>query len=155
MRFAVKNTWPWDFSIRKIAISWVLLNRIRRKMSRSTDTNQKNVWDFFQNFPSPPLSKNVVLSWKRLIRAMVIWPDFSTHGIGRWLVHQVLFSRISGIFSAFFVRTFFRKKIGSNFSTFTYEIQEKNFYLLNMNRKIWRKNATHSSDLGNFHLEKW
>jgi len=50
MRFEVEKTWAWNFSVRKIAIAWVLLNKIQRKMARLTDTNEENVWNFFSEF---------------------------------------------------------------------------------------------------------
>jgi len=56
LRFEIiKKTWAWDFSVRKLAILWVLLHRIGRKMNRLTDTDEENVWNFFSEFfnPSP------------------------------------------------------------------------------------------------------
>jgi len=106
MRFEVERTWACNFSVRKIAISWALQNRIWLKMTRLTDTNEENVWNFWQNFLSTSLSRNEIWSWKNVIRTMVIWPDFSTHGIGRWLIQQVLFREnvkfFSGILTPFF-----------------------------------------------------
>jgi len=97
--FKIENTWAWNFLIRNIAVSWVLLKRVRRKMTRLTDTNEEYVWNFFQNFPSTPLSRNEIWSWKNMIWTMVIYNlIFQFHRIGRWLVQQVLFDRLSEIF---------------------------------------------------------
>ena len=114
MRFEVEKTWDWNLSIKKIAIPWILSNRIRWKMNGSTDAIEKNV-------------QNEIWTWKNVIRTWSYDLIFQLTEQEDDSFNRSYLVEYMELFTEFFVHTFFRKKIKSNFNTFTNDIQEKNF----------------------------
>jgi len=115
----VSSTWAWYFSVRKKQFREFYWTEFGGKWLVRQIYWWEKCLEFFSKFPVHiPVQEWGVWTCKNVIRTMVIWPDFSTHGIGGM-------TRSTGfIISEIFFRIFRShllqkdKKIKSNFNTF-------------------------------------